>query len=102
MVGGKKILSFIEAQQVIQNIGNNAKVNISNREIQQNVQEPLASLLIRLNGNQIAPQRNKVVHQRAYRPSREKVIYFWEEAKDIIGELESILDVNDDVNYYMG
>ena len=60
----------------------------------------LVSLLKALKGTSIHTLRNKIVHKRAFRPTRDEVDAALEETRSILMPLTSRLRLNDEVNLY--
>lgn len=61
----------------------------------------LVRLLIAMKGTRINSLRNQVVHHRAYRPTRHEVSDALKESRSILLPLTNILELYDDVNWYM-
>ena len=62
--------------------------------------ETLKPLLIRLAKTNVHELRNRVVHERGYRPSREEAGYAVKEASSLLFALGWELDLREDVNWY--
>jgi len=61
----------------------------------------LVPLLMALKATNINRLRNRVVHQQAYRPTREEVESSLEETRSILFPLTNHLELYDDVNFYI-
>lgn len=61
----------------------------------------LVKLLKALKATRIHELRNRIVHQRAYRPPREKVEAALTETRDILFPLTNHLKLYDEINWYM-
>lgn len=61
----------------------------------------LIPLLKAVKATTIHTLRNRVVHKRAYRPSREEVEESLKEARSVLLPLTYRLDLHDDINWYM-
>jgi len=61
----------------------------------------LVTLLKALKATTIHTLRNRVVHKRAYRPSRDEVDEALKETRSILFPLTSRLNIHDDINWYM-
>ena len=61
----------------------------------------LLKLLKAIKDSRIHEMRNRVIHQRAYRPRREDVDQAYTETADTLLPLASYLDLDDDISHYI-
>ena len=59
-------------------------------------------LLLRVKRTKISEMRNDVVHKNGYRPDRSEAEGALKEARSVLFPLTSLLDLHDDVNWYLG
>ena len=102
VLSGNYSASLIEAQQSIRALGTQRPNLPKDQEIIASSNQQLADVLKRLKYSKINELRNKIVHQRAYRPRLAEVDEALEETRDIIFSLKSFLRIQDDViNWYI-
>lgn len=61
----------------------------------------LRALLLKLKSSTVHELRNRVVHQRAYRASRDEAVAGLESTREVLFGLAGRLDVHDDLNWYL-
>ena len=62
----------------------------------------VSELLLRVKRTKINGLRNDVVHKNGYRPDRSEAERALKEARSVLFPLTSLLDLRDDVNWYVG
>lgn len=62
----------------------------------------ISELLLRVKRTQINEMRNDVVHKNGYRPGRSEAETALKEARSVLFPLTFLLDLHDDVNWYLG
>ena len=62
----------------------------------------MSELLLRVKRTQINGMRNDVVHKNGYRPNRSEAERALTEARSVLFPLTFLLDLHDDVNWYLG
>jgi hypothetical protein len=92
--------TLAEASSVVSALPNNPK-DPSDAAIESHSDVKLVSLLKALKRTNIHSLRNQIVHQRAYRPTREQVGEALEETRSILFPLTSRLKLYDEINWYM-
>jgi hypothetical protein len=92
--------TLAEASSVVSALPNNPK-DPSDAAIESHSDVKLVSLLKALKRTNINTLRNQIVHQRAYRPTREQVGEALEETRSILFPLTSRLKLYDEINWYM-
>ena len=93
-----------EAEGAIHSIPEHAECvkGVSNAEIREKSDASLKTILIELNRSTIPELRNRVVHKRAYRPTFEEAKDAFDKTRSIIGPLTYLLDIHDELNWYLG
>ena len=90
-----------QAEEIIERtLGHTEGVSNSEIEALDNVDEGLIELLKDLNRTEIHALRNKVVHKKAYRPTRREAKDSYEEARSILFPLTRRFKLYDDPNMY--
>lgn len=72
-----------------------------NYEIKAHRDKRLVPLLMKLKCTDINKMRNKVVHKQAYRPTKDEVERYFEEAKVIVGGLTFHLGLRNDLGWHI-
>ena len=105
MVNKISVPNLCQAEESIECIPKYAKdiKDVSNSEIEaiRDGDEKLIELLKQLKCTRIHELRNKVVHKRAYRPTRREAEEYLEEARSVLFPLTFRFELDDDPNLYL-
>lgn len=100
LIEGQELRSLSESEELINKLPKTPQ-DIREKDIDSIRKPELVPLLRGLKTTQINILRNDVVHKAAYRPMREEVESSLAEARSLLFPLTYILDLKEDVNWYM-
>ena len=92
--------SLEEAKAYIDGLG--ARSCPSDDELTVGRDKKTSELLLQVKRTKINEMRNDVVHKNGYRPDRSEAEGALKEARSVLFPLTSLLDLHDDVNWYLG
>lgn len=100
LVAGIAPKSLAQAEAAIAALEKHPQVP-ADAELEALPDKQLVALLRAVKGTTINKLRNQVVHKRAYRPSREEAEMALQESRSVVFPLTQVLDLHDDINWYM-
>ena len=101
VVGEARPRSWTEAEKAVANLPQRNPGPPSDSAINKFSDPKISALLMKVKQASVNKTRNKVVHRLAYRPTRDEFEGALADAKATLPSLTSLLDINDDANYYL-